>query len=110
MSEQIIDPAELLLVYNKYKAIMIKQAICNKKYRTTKEGKEKQYLVHKAWVFKMKDDVEYHNQLNIKQRARYHIRKAKKLALEEKEKSLVDSLAISENPENVDNSQKIDLV
>ena len=46
----------------------------------------------------MKDDVEYHKQLNVKQKARYHIRKAKKLALEEKNKSLVDSLAISENP------------
>ena len=110
MSEQIIDPAVILNGYNKYVAIIKRQAEYNKKHKSSDEAKKKQYLVHKAFVLKMKDDVEYHKQLNIKQKARYHIRKAKKMALEEKGKSLVDSLAISENPEIVDNSQKIDLV
>ena len=109
MSEQIIDPAELLLCYNKYKAIISRQKICNKNYRLTDVGKQKQYLVHRAWVIKKKDDVEYQKLQNTNAKARYQIRKAKKLALEEKlaldEKD--KSLGKTENTENI---QKIDLV
>ena len=40
MSEQIIDPAVILDGYNKYVAIMKKQAEYNKKHKLTDEAKK----------------------------------------------------------------------
>ena len=88
MTEQIIDPTVILNGYNKYIAIVVRQAEYNKKYKSNEEAKKRQFECHKAFVFKMKDNEEYQKQQNIKQKARYQIRKAKKLALEEKDKSL----------------------
>ena len=84
MSEQIIDPAVILNGYNMFVANKIRQAVYNKKYRVSDVGRIKQYALHKIWVEKMKDDVEYKKLQNTNAKARYHIRKAKKLALEEK--------------------------
>ena len=96
MTEQTINPEELLLGYQKFVALRIRQAVANKKYRETENGKIKTYEMHRVWVDKHKDDVEYKKHQNMKARARYHIRKANKLGSPEKEIVLDVSLGESE--------------
>jgi hypothetical protein len=35
--------------------------------------------MHRAWILTKKDDMEYKNNTNWKQRERYHVRKIKKI-------------------------------
>ena len=92
MTEQLISNDELVRGYNLYKKIRDTQLISNKKYRATEKGKIKTYELHKAWVATKKDDVDYKKLQNTHARARYHIRKAEKLELAEKEKNIIESL------------------
>jgi hypothetical protein len=74
------DSTEILLGYNKFLELRMKQAIANKKYRATEHGKIKTIEMHREWIAKKKGDVEYKRNTNLKQRERYRIRKNKKLA------------------------------
>ena len=56
----------------------------NKKYRSTEHGMEMIRKQHRIWVNNHKDDEEYRNQTNMKQRERYQKRKmAKELLYED---------------------------
>ena len=76
---QIPDSSEILTGYNKFLELRNKQAIANKKYRATENGKLRTIKMHRAWILTKKDDMEYKNNTNLKQRERYHLRKTKKL-------------------------------
>ena len=101
MTEEIISPDLLLIGYNKYVAMIAKQAIWRNKYRQEESAKKEEYEKHKAWVAKNKNDKtvveynEYKKNINENQRRRYRKRKAK---LEEVEKNL----AIEKEKENSD--------
>jgi hypothetical protein len=100
---EISDSTEILLGYNKFLELRMKQAIANKKYRATEHGKIKTIEMHRAWILTKKDDMEYKKNTNLKQRERYHVRKLKKL---ENAKKLAEStendITLGEN-----NSQNI---
>jgi ribosomal protein L35 len=74
----IPEKSEILLGYNKFLELRLKQAIANKKYRATENGKIKTIKMHRAWILTKKDDMEYNT--NLKQRERYQRRKLKKIA------------------------------
>ncbi len=76
---EISDSTDMLLGYNKFLELRIKQAIANKKYRATENGKLKTIAMHRAWILTKKDDMESKNNTNLKQRERYQRRKLKKL-------------------------------
>jgi hypothetical protein len=76
---QIPDSSVVLLGYNKFLELRSKQAIANKKYRATENGKLRTVEMHRAWILTKKDDLEYKKNTNMKQRERYHVRKLKKL-------------------------------
>jgi ribosomal protein L35 len=77
---QIPDRSDILLGYNKFLELRSKQAIANKKYRATENGKLKTKSMHQAWILTKKDDTDYRQNTNKKQRERYHIRRLKKIA------------------------------
>jgi hypothetical protein len=76
---QIPDSSEILSGYNKFLELRLKQAIANKKYRATENGKIKTVEMHRAWILTKKDDNDYRQNINKNQRERYKIRKDKKL-------------------------------
>ena len=100
MTDQIqIDPVEMLIGYNKFMAIRVRQSVANKRYRATEHGKAKTNEMHRLWCDKKKDDIEYRKDLNMKARARYHMKKNIKLELAElakKEIILDETLGKSE--------------
>jgi hypothetical protein len=77
--EEKSDSTKFILGYNKFLELRMKQAIANKKYRATENGRLKTIQMHRAWILTKKDDMEYKNNTNLKQRERYHLRKTKKL-------------------------------
>jgi ribosomal protein L35 len=76
---QIPDNSEIIRGYNKFLELRSKQAIANKKYRATENGKIKTVEMHRAWILTKKDDNDYRQTINKNQRERYKIRKDKKL-------------------------------
>jgi ribosomal protein L35 len=76
----IPEKSEILLGYNKFLELRMKQALANKRYRATENGKLKTIAMHRAWILTKKDDMEYKKNTNLKQRERYHVRKLKKIA------------------------------
>jgi hypothetical protein len=75
----IPDKSEIILGYNKFLELRLKQVIANKKYRATENGKIKTIEMHRAWILTKKGDIEYKKNTNLKQRERYHVRKLEKL-------------------------------
>jgi ribosomal protein L35 len=94
---QIPYSSEILIGYNKFLELRNKQAIANKKYRATENGRLKTVEMHRAWILGKKDDTDYRQNTNLKQRERYHIRRLKKL---EDAKKLAES---TESTEIIDN-------
>jgi glucosamine 6-phosphate synthetase-like amidotransferase/phosphosugar isomerase protein len=78
--EEKSDSTKFILGYNKFIELRNKQAIANKKYRATENGRLKKIQMHRAWILTKKDDMEYKNNTNLKQRERYKRRKLKKIA------------------------------
>ncbi len=76
---QIPDSSEILTGYNKFLELRNKQAIANKKYRATENGKLRTIEMHRAWILTKKDDNDYRQNINKNQRERYKIRKMKKI-------------------------------
>ena len=66
---------EIILGYEKYLALRLSMSTANKKYRCTEHGMEMIRKQHRIWVNNHKDDEEYRNQTNMKQRERYQKRK-----------------------------------
>jgi ribosomal protein L35 len=91
---KIPDSSEILTGYNKFLELRNKQAIANKKYRATENGKLRTIEMHRAWILTKKDDTDYRQNTNLKQRERYHIRKLKKIA---------ESTESTESTEIIDN-------
>ena len=85
---------EIILGYEKYLAMRLSMSTANKKYRNTEYGKEQTRKQHRIWVNNHKDDEEYRNHINMKQRERYQKRKIAKellnkdISLGEKQESL----------------------
>ena len=77
---KIPDSSEILTGYNKFLELRNKQAIANKKYRATENGRLKTVEMHRAWILTKKNDLEYKKNTNLKQRERYNLRKMKKIA------------------------------
>jgi hypothetical protein len=98
---QIPDSSEILIGYNKFLELRNKQAIANKKYRATENGRLKTVEMHRAWILTKKDDLEYKKNTNLKQRERYNLRKMKKL---EDAKKIAES---TENDISLGDSQNI---
>ena len=69
---------EIILGYEKYLAIRLSMSTANNKYRNTEYGKEQTRKQHRIWVNNHKDDEEYRNHMNMKQRERYQKRKIAK--------------------------------
>jgi hypothetical protein len=92
---EISDSTDMLLGYNKFLELRMKQAIANKKYRATEHGKIKTIEMHRAWILTKKDDMEYKKNTNLKQRERYHVRKMKKIA--ESTESTENDISLGEN-------------
>lgn len=76
-----VDATQMQIVYDKFIALRKRQKVANQKYRATDYGKKKTNEMHRVWCSKKKDDLEYNNNINMKARERYRIRKNKKLAL-----------------------------
>jgi hypothetical protein len=53
------DSTKIILGYNKFLELRSKQAIANKKYRATDNGKIKTIEMLRAWILTKKDDMEY---------------------------------------------------
>ena len=96
MTEEISDKLtdEIIIGYEKFLVIRSSLHAANKKYRSTKHGMEMIRKQHWIWVNNHKDDEEYRNHTNMKQRERYLKRKMAKellnkdISLEEKQESL----------------------
>jgi predicted acyltransferase (DUF342 family) len=73
----IVASTDILIGYNKFLELRIRQATANKKYRATEHGRIKTIEIHRAWINKKKGDVEYKKNTNLKQRERYYVRKSK---------------------------------
>ena len=58
-------------------------------------------IQHKTWTDRKKDDVEYRNNINARQRERYHIRKANKA-----EKLNQEAL---QNENEIENTENIEI-
>ena len=69
---------EIILGYEKYLAIRLSMSTANNKYRNTEYGNEQTRKQHRIWVNNHKDDEEYRNHMNMKQRERYQKRKIAK--------------------------------
>jgi ribosomal protein L35 len=95
---EISDSTDMLLGYNKFLELRLKQAIANKKYRATENGKIKTIEMHRAWILTKKDDMEYKKNTNLKQRERYRVRKLKKLENAKKiAESTENDISLGEN-------------
>ena len=73
-----MDNEMLLIGYKKFIVLREKMATANHKYRCSENGKKVTKIQHKRWTDTKKDDVEYRNNINTRQRERYHMRKANK--------------------------------
>jgi hypothetical protein len=80
---EVIDAIQMKIGYDKFIALRLRQKEANLKYRLTEHGKAKTTEMHRNWVAKRKNDVEYIAYTNLKARERYHIRKAQKIAEKE---------------------------
>ena len=85
---------EIIIGYNKFLVIRKGMDLANKKYRSTEHGMEMIRKQHRIWVNLHKDNEEYRNNTNMKQRERYQKRKMAKqllnkdISLGEKQESL----------------------
>ena len=92
ISEKLTD--EIITGYNKFLVIRKGMDLANKKYRSTEHGMEMIRKQHRIWVNLHKDNEEYRNNTNMKQRERYQKRKMAKqllnkdISLGEKQESL----------------------
>jgi hypothetical protein len=97
---EVIDAVQIKIGYDKFIALRLRQKEANLKYRLTEHGKAKTNQMHRNWVAKKKNDLEYIAYTNTKARERYHIRKAQKNAqketVSEENSDLVESLDESE--------------
>ena len=91
---------EIIIGYEKFIILREKMAASNKKYRCSENGKIQTKIQHKRWTDTKKDDVEYRNNINTRQRERYHIRKANK-AEKLYQEALRNEIEI-ENTENIE--------
>jgi ribosomal protein L35 len=94
---QIPDSSEILSGYNKFLELRLKQAIANKKYRSTENGKIKTVEMHRAWILTKKDDKDYRQNINKNRRERYKIRKMKKLEDAKKEESTENDISLGDS-------------
>jgi hypothetical protein len=95
---KIPDSSDILIGYNKFLELRMKQAIANKKYRATENGKLRTVEMHRTWILTKKDDLEYKKNTNLKQRERYHVRKMKRLEdAKKKEESTENDISLGEN-------------
>jgi hypothetical protein len=74
-----IDNEELLKGYTKYLRVKAQMELANKKYRASEHGQIQSKINHKNWFESKKSDMEYKKIVNEKAKARYHIRKTKKM-------------------------------
>ena len=92
INEKLTD--EIIIGYNKFLVIRKGMDLANKKYRSTEHGMEMIRKQHRIWVNLHKDNEEYRNNTNMKQRERYQKRKMAKqllnkdISLGEKQESL----------------------
>ena len=92
ISEKLTD--EIITGYNKFLVIRKGMDLANKKYRSTEHGMEMIRKQHRIWVNLHKDNEEYRNNTNMKQRERYQKSKMAKqllnkdISLGEKQESL----------------------
>ena len=97
---EVIDAIQMKIIYDKFIALRLRQKEANLKYRLTEHGKAKTNQMHRNWVAKKKNDLEYIEYTNTKARERYHIRKAQKIAEKEtvsvENSDIVDSLGETE--------------
>jgi hypothetical protein len=97
---QVIDAIQMKIIYNKFIALRLRQKEANLKYRLTEHGKAKTNQMHRNWVAKKKNDLEYIEYTNTKARERYHLRKAQKIAekerISEENSEIVESLGESD--------------
>jgi hypothetical protein len=95
-----VDPIQMKIIYDKFIALRLRQKEANLKYRLTEHGKAKTNQMHRNWVAKKKNDLEYIEYTNTKARERYLIRKAQKIAEKESKSEenseIVESLGESE--------------
>jgi ribosomal protein L35 len=95
---QIPDSSEILSGYNKFLELRLKQAIANKKYRLSENGKIKTVEMHRAWILTKKDDNDYRQNINKNQRERYKIRKMKKIEdAKKKEESTENDISLGDS-------------
>jgi hypothetical protein len=80
---EVIDAIQMKIGYDKFIALRLRQKEANLKYRLTEHGKAKTNEMHRNWVAKKKNDLEYIAYTYTKARERYHIRKAQKIAEKE---------------------------
>jgi hypothetical protein len=97
---EVIDAIQMKIIYDKFIALRLRQKEANLKYRLTEHGKAKTNEMHRNWVAKKKNDLEYIEYTNTKARERYHIRKAQKIAEKESKSEenseIVESLGETE--------------
>ena len=79
INEKLTD--EIIIGYNKFLVIRKGMDLANKKYRSTEHGMEMIRKQHRIWVNLHKDNEEYRNNTNMKQRERYQKRKMAKQLL-----------------------------
>ena len=79
--ETAILTDEIIVGYKKFLVIRSSMNAANKKYRSTEHGMEMIRKQHRIWVSNHKDDEEYRNHTNMKQRERYQKRKKAKQLL-----------------------------
>jgi ribosomal protein L35 len=101
---QIPDNSEIIRGYNKFLELRLKQAIANKKYRLSENGKIKTVEMHRAWILTKKDDNDYRQNIHKNQRERYRIRKNKKT---EDAKKLDESTEMDISLGEINDSQNI---
>jgi ribosomal protein L35 len=99
-----MNQTEILIGYNKFLELRSKQAIANKKYRASENGKIKTVEMHRAWILTKKDDEDYRQNINKNQRERYKIRKMKKI---EDAKKLAESTEMDISLREISDSQNI---
>ena len=95
-----MDNEMLLIIYKNFIILREKMAASNRKYRCSENGKIQTKIQHKRWTDTKKDDVEYRNNINTRQRERYHIRKANKA-----EKLNQEALQNENKIENTENAE-----
>jgi hypothetical protein len=76
---EVIDVIQMKIVYDKFIALRARQKVSNTKYRSTERGKAKTNEMHRNWVAKKKDDVEYKTHTNIKRTQTIFVKPEKSL-------------------------------